>query len=325
MKIVFIHQGTSWYLPYALYQAKSSSPDSEIVLLGQRSSFKDISGVIFEELQGSRQEIDFRKAYIHLSTNSESFELICYLRWFYLLRYMQLSNTDKVFCFDSDVLLYSPIAEIMDCYDLENMDCGYLLFGEEPGYFAATGCMSFWTRGALEKFCNFMVEAYCQERHLKKLKDFWREHSSAGRPGGVCDMTVLYMFWQENQVRVANLIVDQRRNIFDPNINEVGDSRLGEFEVVNGWKKVKIIDQKPIFFRIRPSKEMVRAHVLHFQGEAKGHMALFYTGKYFEGKPASDVIAFFYRLRKNVRDTLRNWGITGFIKRTLRWKRTVKA
>lgn len=30
-KIVFIHQRNSWYLPYALYQAHHSSPDSQVV------------------------------------------------------------------------------------------------------------------------------------------------------------------------------------------------------------------------------------------------------------------------------------------------------
>ena len=34
-KIIFIHQGDSWYLSYALYQARAASQNFEVVLLGE--------------------------------------------------------------------------------------------------------------------------------------------------------------------------------------------------------------------------------------------------------------------------------------------------
>ena len=298
-KIVFIHEGKSWFLPYALHQAKSSNPEAEIVLLGEKVPYAQVTSTGFEILQGTQLEIDFRKSYVHLNTNPESFELICFVRWFYLLQYMELNKVDEVFCFDSDVLLYSSVAELFDVYDLKNADCGFLIFGQEDHYTSASAGTSFWTREALKKFCDYMVQCYGQESYLKKLKDLWERYRDGGGNGGICDMTVLYMFWQENHVRTVNLFLDRNRNIFDQNINLGVDYGAGEFEIFEGQKKVLFVNGKPNLFRLSPTKEQVMSHLLHFQGQAKGDMPVYYTGCYFKGKMAADLKAFAYRMRRS--------------------------
>jgi len=301
-KIVFIHDSDSWYLPYALYQAKSLSPNSEVVLLGPKVSYPNIANVSLEDLQGSSLELDFRKAYVHMSANSESFEFFCFLRWYYLLQFMRRTNTNAVFCYDSDVLLYSSASEIFEAYHLKDFDCGYLVLGEDEEFTGVTAGTSFWTQAALEKFCDFMTKCYCQKQYLDRLKNYWEKHSSEKRSGGVTDMTMLRLFHQERLIKATNLTFDQNGNVFDPNINRGDDFGGGAFEIADGQKKVEFINGKPMFFRVGPTKELAQAHLLHFQGGAKGKMPLYYTGGYFQGKTVSDLKGLAYRLRGNWRE-----------------------
>lgn len=296
-KIVFVHQGISWYLPYALHQAKSVSPASEVILLGQELGDNTITSISFQGLQGSKAEVAFNRAYVHLSTNPESFERICFLRWYYLLQYMRTNNVHSVFCFDSDVLLYSSVFEIMDKYDLKNADCGCLLFGIDSKFYAASAGTSFWTRYALEQFCDFIVRCYSQVDLLARLKSLYSVFGDEGRVGGICDMTVLHMFLSERHVSSCNLLIDNDGNIFDQNINQGLDCGAGKFDLVCGKKRVEFVNSKPMVFR---NGTPVRAHLLHFQGQAKGHMPLFYTGKNFRGKISSDLKGFAYRLRGDI-------------------------
>lgn len=38
LQIIFIHKGNSWYLPYTLYQAHVTNPESPIYLIGDKDT-----------------------------------------------------------------------------------------------------------------------------------------------------------------------------------------------------------------------------------------------------------------------------------------------
>ena len=46
-KIVFIHKGYSWFLPYSLYQALSYNPD-DVILLTDKESANTYKGIQLE-------------------------------------------------------------------------------------------------------------------------------------------------------------------------------------------------------------------------------------------------------------------------------------
>jgi hypothetical protein len=90
--IVFVHQGNSWYLPYTLRQAVSVSPSPQAVaLLGDTAPGGGVATMPLEQL-GSPRGDQFLKRYEHMSNHPERFERFCWLRWFYVLRYMELAG-----------------------------------------------------------------------------------------------------------------------------------------------------------------------------------------------------------------------------------------
>jgi len=75
-KIVFIHNGNSWYLPYALNQARSANGNSDVVLIGNCDAHAKVQLVPLESLRDRRSDA-FRSHYQHRSPNGEEFELFC--------------------------------------------------------------------------------------------------------------------------------------------------------------------------------------------------------------------------------------------------------
>lgn len=300
-KIVFIHQGNSWYLPYALYQAKSSSPNSDVVLLGDDLKFDGINVEILDNLHSN--EIDaFKGYYSHMSTNSEKFELFCWLRWFYLLNYMRKNNVPSVLHLDSDALLYSSIEDIKKVYAELDLKCALSIPKQDDSSFTwcASGHISYWTIEALENFCQFIINSYTEERYLNKYKEKWDWHVTQNRPGGICDMTTLYFFWQANQDLVVNWAKSYQGNVIDDNINAASNSESDEYLTKLGIKKIKFINKHPYFFSANGKGGQDRVHALHLQGFGKQHIRRLYNGKSFKGKAYSEAVHLYRSTRKKI-------------------------
>jgi hypothetical protein len=93
-KIAFVHNGNSWYLPYALNQAKAANGDSDVVLIGNCDAYESVHLVQIESLRDKGSD-EFRRRYDHMSANGHEFELFCWLRWFYLLQYMRREHVNS--------------------------------------------------------------------------------------------------------------------------------------------------------------------------------------------------------------------------------------
>jgi len=129
-KIIFIHKGQSWFLPYVLNQAELYAP-GDVVLLAD-NAHKNVLCTI-EKLHNIESEyIDlFKKVYFHMSTNNHAHEEFCWVRWFYLLEYMKKTQMSSVLYFDSDVLIYSSIIDMLSTYSLHDYDCGFCIPEQE--------------------------------------------------------------------------------------------------------------------------------------------------------------------------------------------------
>lgn len=288
-KIVFAHDRYSWYLPYVLYQAKFASPHSEIVLLGNQLS---IPGIHCERLEDLHNEnIDkFHNNYKHMSSNPERYEKFCWLRWFYLLEYMRSYNIQLVWHFDSDVLLYSSIEEIEKIYSDILLSCGYLIPKQDFDSF--TWCafpnVSYWTFECLKDFCEFALNSFCDDEYLNLYQKKWDFHIRTKTPGGICDMTTLYLFWRERSKSIANLAIEHNSNVFDININTGSNYYPNEYVTYRGKKKIEFLENKPVLFNVKNKKKLIFSHTLHFQADAKRKIPLFYTGNSFKDKRLSD-------------------------------------
>lgn len=286
--IVFIHNGDSWFLPFALEQAALASPGSKIHLLGDARS---TAGGMGEDLVGleSSEAARFRMAYRHLSPNPPEFELICFLRWFYLLEFMKREGLEEALYFDSDVLLYSPGHLLKEQVRRQGKDCG-LVFPEqstESYIWTAAGHVSYWRIEALSRFRDYCLRMYEDPTCFAQLEKAMEYRRSVGWRPGISDMTALYRFADENAGRVHNFGRIHEDGVIDNNLSESMNFLPDEYEMKGGTKRVELQDRRPILFP-RTGKPVL-AHALHFQGARKKLMPKYYTGASFPGKLRSEL------------------------------------
>jgi|SRR5271166_138120 len=305
-KIVFIHNGNSWYLPYALNQAMSVNGSSDVVLIGNCNAHENVPLVALESLH-HRNSDTFRSQYYHMSNNGHEFELFCWLRWFYLLQYMRRDHVKSVLYLDSDVLLYSSLDEIGRNYSNAMADCAFLIPREVHNSFswAASGHISFWTIDLLEEFCAFCLNSLCQGEYQELYKEKWNWHSANQEPGGISDMTTLYFFWREREARITNLAMNHNGNVFDMLISSGSNYCEDEYVTQSGKKEIRFVDRRPWLRRNNETRNPVRAHALHFQGAAKQYIPSYYSGKNFRGKTHSDMAVRYQAARHKLRAILR--------------------
>ena len=158
----------------------------------------------------------FRASYRHRSHNGYDYELFCFLRWFYLLDYLDREDLESVFYLDSDVVIYTDLSRLY-----ANGSAAYYVVEKQsspthrPGTMRnsyAVGHISFWTREMLQRFCIFL--RLDKEEYDKK----WRYHVAHGLPGGVEDMDALYLFWRdEGRADIVNLDDVPYLHTFFPN------------------------------------------------------------------------------------------------------------
>ncbi len=303
--IVVVNAGWRWYLPYVLHQARFASRRSRVVLLGDARASRAATHVAQLSDLESREAREFRKHYRHMSSNAPGFELLCWLRWFYVLEYMRAEGVRSVLHLDSDVLLYSAMSEIEERYFADGCAGGYLVPDRSDGPLgAASAHVSYWTRDFLEEFCAFSVRSFTDPGCLRLYREKWNFHRSNGVPGGVCDMTALFLFWRENRHRVRNLAVDFRGGAFDNNIGQSTNYQEDEYAVEGRYKRVRFFDGRPFLCAAR-SGVWVRAHALHFQGCAKRLIPGFYRGAPFRGRDCCRSLGFLAIARDEARDRVR--------------------
>jgi len=258
--VVFVHYGASDHLPIALRQAGVF--DNQTVLI------RDAKGARLKIVEVDRQfnvpdalDHDFAKFYKHLSRNHYAFELECIIRWFELRDLMQREQIDQCLYLDSDVLLYANAAKEWEYY--QQFDFTLCL--------GTTGHTSFWTRAALEQFCEFVTRIY-QDRDVKyqELERIFHEMLAQDLAGGVSDMLLLKMFREQTELKVGEMCEVRGGATWDHNFN-VPDS----FEMNGeGVKRIEFYNGLPYGTRQTTQgdfsiTEKIRFKSLHFQGGAK--------------------------------------------------------
>jgi hypothetical protein len=175
---------------------------------------------------------DFEAAYVHMSSNTEAFEKICIKRWFILRNFVNKQQLETVYYSDSDVMIYADVKQLYPNYAM--CDAAYTLAeNQENFHWAASACCSYWKRSAINDFCEFIMNAYVNGN--ESLNEKWNFHQSNKVAGGICDMTLLYLFAKE--IKFESLSKVKEDVCFDHNM-VVGDnfhkdeyeteSRLGE-------------------------------------------------------------------------------------------------
>ena len=264
--VIFFHDGNQKYLKYAIDSAKAFN--KYVFLIGTNNNQDFCEDWFNLELLNGEKYRNFVKMYQHMSTNSYEFELACFRRYFMLEEFMTSKNFDECIMIDSDVLTYCDYSKL-HCF--ENVDVSVTIVPYQGKYdWAASPHIFYCKREALSKYITFILDTYQYHIHILKEKAdyFIKNHLK----GGICDMTLLYLWSVKNEVRFTNLI--QADDIcFDNCVQSANHLRPNQFKI-NPLLRIKKIKKKGnnIFFLEQCTKKLIPVGAIHFQGSAKSIM-----------------------------------------------------
>lgn len=302
---VFVHSGASWFLPYALQQARHADPRSQIHLIGDQPAME---GVIAHSTSTYENEAirRFREVFVPMSPNTPEFELMCYLRWFYLSEFLKHEGCNDVFYFDSDVLNFSTGDNVKATMLTSESECGLSVVAQPDDSCEWTACghASYWKANILGEFCDFCIRTYTEDAYLSRYREKLAWHDLNGIRGGINDMTTLYLFWEQNKHRITNLSISRNGAVVDHNVAFTSNHKANEYVSANGMKKIEVRDEHAYFFKTG-SNEPIQVHSIHFQGARKPMMPVYYTGPSFPGKRWSEFQRGVRKLPKKFRSWLK--------------------
>ena len=261
--IIFIHKGLSSYLWCSLWQCHLRNPEAEIVLIGDRDP--NLKYVTFEPIsRHAHAASEFRRAYIHASTNGLEFERFCFERWFLLNSLVQQREWKRFVHADSDLMFYCTIESYFERLGDAVLACGRV--GASSGHL-----MLVQDPAMLSDLCSFMLKMYLDPDLFMDFFRIYRHHRSTGADGGLCDMSALTAFIEKNFTThyELNRVVDG--TIFDQSVtNPYTRDRIELFPIGPEGKAISREDND-LFFRDREGRS-VRALTIHFQGQSKSLM-----------------------------------------------------
>ncbi len=290
MPIVFIHQGYSPYLEFTLRQARAAAPDADIVLLGDAANdrFPYVRHVDGAGPGYAAAAAEVAGGYRHLSTNRAEFELGCFERWFRLRALFEAEGWTDAVVLDSDVLLFSDEAAMRRTH-LGGAALGLAHPHKQPPFGWTTSAhISYWTADRLADFCAFVLRSYTEPAVLARYQEKWGHHVATKAPGGVCDMTTLWLYAAESLGAegpddVVNLLEVRDGATFDLNAALAENAWPGEYATADGLKAIRFVDGMPVVHSERTGAD-VRFHALHLQGHAKARIPSLYRGPSFSGQ-----------------------------------------
>ncbi len=280
--IIIAHHGNPHYLRYTLEQAKHYNND--VILLGDKKNAvlgNIVEHHLLDDFSTSEGLSYFRNLYKHMSTNNYQFEKFCLKRWFQILEFIESNSIKSFFYIDSDVLLYSNISNVLEKV-IGDYKAAYNIYIQqyEDYRWTASAHTSFWKTEFLRGFCSFVNDSY--ENGINELEKKWDWHNEQGINGGICDMSLLYLFYLKNKNSIYNLLPVSRDIIcFDYNINGSLNYKQDEYQTIKSplgtiMKDIKIRGEKAYCYNLLNDSDVQFANI-HFGGIAKYFCHKFFT------------------------------------------------
>ncbi|MCM1236228.1 MAG: hypothetical protein NC489_39615 [Ruminococcus flavefaciens] len=271
--IVIYHEGRPSYLRECINQAKKFN--NTVILIGDESNRDMNSDDWYNEADLETDEWhEFSEMFCNMSTNPAKFELQCFKRFFMIYALMKRDIISECIHIDSDVLCYydfSMFKTVAGKY-VASLDIPQK---QDEYRWSAGAITSYWTKEGIASFCNFIIYIYKNKKTL--LAEKWNYQKDHNLPGGICDMTLLYLWSkQQGEATVLNTMKEfyngSNMVVIDNNINSVENYTDNKYlyNKLFNMKKVTFIDGVPYLHRSDGTK--IQTLVLHFQGGAKKYM-----------------------------------------------------
>lgn len=116
--IILIHRGDSPYLAHAIAQARSSNPESRVILLGDRSNafYRGVEHRRYGDYFGDAAAFAGLYTADHFPNYQYPWILFCHQKYFALRDFCRTEGVGKFLLIDSDVMVYDRIDEYFAFY-----------------------------------------------------------------------------------------------------------------------------------------------------------------------------------------------------------------
>lgn len=205
-----------------------------------------------------------------MSTNPYQFELNCFKRFYLLYDFMQEKDFKDCMMLDSDLCTYVDYSEM----EFKEYDMALSMAEEqEPYVWSASPHCSYWTLEALESFISFFERTY--NSNIKILEEKWVWHKENGVAGGICDMTLLYLWISQYSCKWLNLARIYKDRVFDHAVGINGNYVRDTFVQDTNFhvKKTIFISGKP-YFKMKDGGRVCVA-AIHASGDNKRYINCF--------------------------------------------------
>lgn len=286
--VIIFHEGCPVHLPYSVRSAEKYN--NNVILLGN----EDNRQVAKRWYDAGKLNLDryneFCKVFKNYSTYSDFFALICFKRYFLYYELMKEMNYDRVIVAESDLYNcanYSEIPSLQTAYAMVST-----VAGQEMNYGWSSCChCSLWTREALDDFLGFCERTYRDNSEL--LLEKWEYHQKRKDVGGVCDMTLAYL-WSKDNDKVINSARIFDGGTIDQNLCDRANYTDTEYQYNNIAKIKKYVlkkddngEKRP--YLVKQDGSLVKVYSIHCSGRAKA--AIQYFDKSYQGVVFSQVMA----------------------------------
>ncbi len=279
--IIITHRGNPPHLKYVLSQIAHTNPDANIILMGDESNknCRFTKHVFLKDYWNMAN--DFAQVYTHLNSTSVEYELFCYQRWFCVYEYMKAHNLEDVFSLDSDVLVYDNLNDLHAllknypfAVSAKNLDA------ENPGWWIAGPPIGYFHRDALKRMLDLFIKSYQDKKYLSLFDEKMNWHHSRNEPFGVCDMTQIFFFAQENKNKFFNL---SQPFVLNGELTRIDETIMDTTEcVADGVRKKLVFENGAVYAFDKNTNKKLRFPLIHFQGycpiNAKDWIKQYYTG-----------------------------------------------
>lgn len=272
------------YLPWVLKQARQYN--ERVVLLGEteHQSLAAKLGVehhnwaaFYTEARGF-----FRKEYVQYSYYKPGYDKHVMAIFFFLKQFMEDMHVNVVASTDSDMMVYCNMTEEEAKLPRDYLVACCIPEYQPPFRWNASTETSFFTLEGVREMCAFLHRTYTTPEGLAKIKSKWDWHVANNKPGGVCDLTLLWLFVESrNRDRIVNLtpvITTAENGTFSHKLSGDENSRQGEYRMDGPIKEIQWRDGIPYGYNLR-LKSWVRFKDIHLQGSNKRLAASFYRDR----------------------------------------------
>ncbi len=253
--IILIHRGDSFYLAHAIAQARSSNPDSRLILLGDSSNsfYLGVEHYRYEDYFDRAQEFAKLFTFEFFPSYQYPWILFCHQKYFALLDFIRTFGIERFLLIDSDVMIYERITPYFEHYAAYQMT----LSQASAAYSAQAAFAVVNDASVISDLCRIYDELFRASPETLETRFGTRYFT---------EMLGLALLMKEPLARVKNTYGEDDKFVVCHNLIE--DDRF----VKNGeYSRIFWQGTIPMFCRLN-TESFVKSPIIHFHGHAKRQM-----------------------------------------------------